>query len=67
VGLCACGVLAGAGTTLAVQAGPRLLPAETLLYLAGAAPGLGYAALAVLLSLTVARLPRLFASSSSAE
>jgi hypothetical protein len=62
-GLCACGALAWAGTILAVQAGPNLLPAETLSYLAGATPGLGYAALAMLLSLAAARLPRFFASS----
>jgi hypothetical protein len=63
VGLASCGVLAAAGTTLAPQAVPALIPAETLAQLAEAAPSLGYAGLAVFLSLAMARLPRLFVRS----
>jgi hypothetical protein len=60
VGAAACVVLAAAGTELVVRAEPVLrVVAAPLAPLAAAGPTLGYAALAVIASLGLTRLPRL--------
>jgi hypothetical protein len=61
-GLAACLVLAAAGTLLAPQI-EAWLPAVAAPFapIGTVAPELGYAALALIASLTIARLPRLFA------
>ncbi|HVO09122.1 MAG TPA: hypothetical protein VMX54_00090 [Vicinamibacteria bacterium] len=61
VGVAACLVLAVAVSALLAQAGASVIRAAGLGPLATAMPDLGYAALTVVASLALARLPRLFA------
>lgn len=61
VGLAACVTLAAAGAALLMRAEPFLAAAaSSLAPLAAAGPMLGYAAIAAVGSMALARLPRLF-------
>jgi hypothetical protein len=61
VGLVACVTLAAAGAALVVRAEPLILTtAASLAPLATVGPELGYAAMAVIGSVALARLPRMF-------
>jgi hypothetical protein len=60
LGVAACVALAGGGSLWLAQAGPVLRAAAARFApLAPAGPALGYAALAVILSLVLSRLPRI--------